>query len=50
MKKGKKKLPCRSNPEAKYAREFNKAVKHRDRKHDYKRQPKHKGNADALDD
>jgi len=29
---------------AKHAHKFNKCVRHRDRKNDYKRHPKHKGN------
>jgi hypothetical protein len=41
-----KKQDRRWNPVAKYARKFNKAVKHRDRKNDYKRKPKHKQRED----
>ncbi len=32
-----------NNPVAKHFRKFNKAAKHKDRKNDYQRKPKHKG-------
>ena len=35
-----------NNPVAKHANRFNKPATHRDRKNDYKRQPKHKNRED----